>query len=51
MKTIEITLTLDAKAVKHIEKYLEDDTLQSYLESEINDNPEAFVELLGLDNY
>lgn len=50
MKTIEITLTLDAKAVKHIEKYLEDDTLQSYLESEIN-NPETFVELLGLDNY
>jgi hypothetical protein len=50
-KTIKIELELNAKAVKQIEKYLEDDTLKSYLENEINNETDAFIEYSGLDNY
>jgi len=50
-QTVQITLELNEKSVKKIENYLEEDTLKSFLEREINDNPECFIEMLGLDNY
>ncbi len=48
---ITIELELNEKAVKKIEECLEDGTLKSLLESEINNNPDTFIEMLGLDNY
>jgi hypothetical protein len=52
VKKVSITLELDEVSVKMIEQYLDgEDTLKLYLESEINSNPEAFIEYSGLDNY
>jgi len=46
-----IELALKPSVVKKIENLLEDDTLQSFLEREINQNTECFIEMMGLDNY
>lgn len=48
---IKIELELNEKAVKKIEKHLEDDTIKSALEREINTDPESFIEMMGWDNY
>jgi hypothetical protein len=53
MKKVQITLELNEKSVKMIEKYLkefDDTTLKQYLENELNNNPEEFIEYSGLDN-
>lgn len=52
MKKVQITLELNEKSVKKIEKYLKehDETLKQYLENEINNNPDVFIEYSGLDN-
>jgi hypothetical protein len=50
-KKIKIELELNEKSVKKIEKYLEEDTLKTYLENEINNHPDIFIEYSGLDNY
>jgi hypothetical protein len=53
MKKVQITLELNKKSVKMIEKYLkefDDTTLKQYLENELNNNPEVFIEYSGLDN-
>jgi hypothetical protein len=49
-KKIKITLELDAIAVGKIEAAAEGD-IQSLLESEINENPDAFIEMMGYDNW
>jgi len=46
-----IELALKPSAVKKLENLLEDDTLRSFLEREINENLEVFIETMGLDNY
>jgi len=50
-KVQRIELALKPSVVKKIENLLEDDTLQSFLEREINQNTECFIEMMGLDNY
>ena len=53
MKKVQITLELNEKSVMMIESYLiefDDTTLKHYLENEINNNPEVFIEYSGLDN-
>jgi len=53
MKKIQITLELNEKSVKMIESYLiefDDTTLKQYLENELNNNTEVFIEYSGLDN-
>jgi len=53
MKKVQITLELNEKSVKKIEKYLKEfdnTTLKQYLENELNNNPEEFIEYSGLDN-
>ena len=53
MKKVQITLELNEKSVRMIESYLiefDDTTLKHYLENEINNNPEVFIEYSGLDN-
>ena len=49
-KKITITLELDAIAVGKIEAAAEGD-IASLLESEINENPDAFIEMMGYDNW
>lgn len=48
-KKIKVMLELDAIAVGKIEAAAEGD-IQSLLEDEINNNPDAFIELMGYDN-
>jgi hypothetical protein len=53
MKKVQITLELNERSVKRIEKYLKEfdnETLKEYLENEINNNPDVFIEYSGLDN-
>ena len=50
-KTVKVELELNEKSVKMIEKYLEEDTIKTYLENEINNHPDIFIEYSGLDNY
>ena len=50
MNKIKIELELDAKVVRKIERLTEDD-MKSLLEDEINNNPDAFIEMMGYDNY
>jgi hypothetical protein len=47
---VTITLELDAKMVKRIER-LAEESLKGLLEREINQSGEAFIEMLGYDNY
>ena len=49
-KKIKIELELDAAAVKKIEK-LNEVSLKQLLESEINENVDVFIEMMGYDNY
>jgi len=49
-KKITITLELDAIAVGKIEAAAEGD-IASLLESEINENADAFIEMFGYDNW
>lgn len=49
-KTIKIELELNEKAVKMIER-LAEEKLKNLLEKEINESPEAFIELMGYDNF
>jgi hypothetical protein len=55
MKKVQITLELNEKSVKMIEKLEgvkeEGLTLKTLLEQEINHNPAEFIEMLGLDNW
>ena len=50
MKKIKIVLELDAKSVKKIEKAA-DDNIKNLIESEINNDPDCFIESLGYDNW
>jgi len=50
MKKVQITLELNEKAVKMIER-LAEEKLKDLLEKEINESPEAFVEMMGYDNF
>lgn len=50
MKKIQIVLELNEKAVKKIEK-LTEMNIKVLLEGEINVNTDAFIELLGYDNF
>ena len=50
MKKIQIVLELNEKAVKKIEK-LTDMNFKELLEGEVNGNIDAFIELLGYDNF
>lgn len=47
---VQITLNLNPNAVKHIEQ-LAEEKIQVLLEREINENTEAFVEMMGYDNW
>ena len=49
-KKITITLELDADAVETIESAA-DGNLKSLLEQEINENTDAFIEMMGYDNW
>ena len=49
-KKITITLELDAIAVGKIEAAAEEG-FKTLLEKEINENPDVFIEMLGLDNW
>ena len=49
-KKITITLVLDAKAVRKIEK-LALEGINKLLEREINENADTFIEMMGYDNY
>jgi len=49
-KKITITLELDAIAVGKIEAAAEEE-LKTLLEKEINENTDAFIEMLGYDNW
>lgn len=55
MKKVQITLELNEKSVKMIEELEgvqeEGLTLKTLLEQEINNNPDVFIEMLGLDNW
>jgi hypothetical protein len=53
MKKVQITLELNERSVKRIERYLKEfdnTTFKEYLENEINNNPDEFIEYSGLDN-
>jgi len=50
MKTIKVELELSAAAVKKIEALAEED-IKSILEDEINLHPNAFIEMMGYDNW
>lgn len=50
MKKIKIELELSAAAVKKIED-LNGVSLKPLLESEINENVDVFIEMMGYDNY
>tara|TARA_R110000868_G_scaffold103681_1_gene285321 strand:+ start:1952 stop:2104 length:153 start_codon:yes stop_codon:yes gene_type:complete len=50
MKKIKIELELSAAAVDKIEK-LNGVGLKQMLETEINENVDTFIELMGYDNY
>ena len=50
MKKVQITLELKEKIVKKIEK-LTEEKLKDLLEKEINESGEAFIEMLGYDNF
>ena len=49
MKKVQITLELNEKIVKKIEK-LTGDKLKDLLEKEINESGEEFIEMMGYDN-
>ena len=49
-KKITITLELDAIAVGKIEAAAEEG-FKTLLEKEINENPDAFIEMMGYDNW
>lgn len=50
MNKVQITLELNEKIVKKIEK-LTEEKLKDLLEKEINESGEAFIEMLGYDNF
>ena len=49
MKKVQITLELNEKIVKKIEK-LTEEKLKDLLEKEINESGEVFIEMMGYDN-
>ena len=49
MKKIQITLELNEKIVKKIEK-LTGDKFKDLIEKEINESGEVFIEMMGYDN-
>ena len=50
MNKVQITLELNEKIVKKIEK-LTGENFKELLEKEINESPEAFIEMMGYDNF
>jgi hypothetical protein len=46
-----VQLHLKPSVVKKIEKLLKNETVQEFLEREINETPDCFIEMMGLDNY
>lgn len=50
MKKVQITLELNEKSVKMIER-LAEEKLKDLLEKEINETPEVFIEKMGYDNF
>ena len=49
MNKVQITLELNEKIVKKIEK-LTEEKLKDLLEKEINESGEVFIEMMGYDN-
>ena len=49
MKKVQITLELNEKIVKKIER-LTEEKLKDLLEKEINESGEVFIEMMGYDN-
>jgi hypothetical protein len=49
-KKVQITLELDPKAVRTIEKVAEE-RIKPLLEREINENLAAFIEMMGYDDW
>ena len=49
MKKVQITLELNEKIVKKIEK-LTGDKFKDLIEKEINESGEVFIEMMGYDN-
>ena len=47
---VQITLALNADIVRRIEKGAEQD-IKSLLETEINQNPDSFIEMMGYENW
>lgn len=47
---VRVMLELNLDAVRHIEKLAEED-IKPLLEREINENTEAFIEMMGYDNW
>lgn len=50
MGSVIVKLQLSLDSVRKIERIAEAD-IKSLLEDEINNNPDAFIEMMGLDNY
>lgn len=48
--SVIVKLQLSLDSVRKIEQVAEAD-IKSLLEDEINNNPEAFIEMMGFDNY
>jgi len=48
--TVKVELILSAKIVRKIEE-LSETNIKSLLEKEINENGEAFIEMMGYDNF
>jgi len=48
--SIIVKLQLSLDSVRKIERVAEAD-IKSLLEDEINNNPDAFIEMMGFDNY
>lgn len=49
MGSVVVKLQLSLDSVRKIERIAEAD-IKSLLEDEINNNPDAFIEMMGLDN-
>jgi hypothetical protein len=50
VKKISVTLELSERAIKKIER-LAEQNIKELLENEINNSTDAFIEMMGYDNY
>lgn len=49
-KKVPVTLELNERAIKKIER-LAEQPIKELLENEINNSTDAFIEMMGYDNY